>query len=275
MPARGARPVTPTGRSPRIHALDLPTTLKHLRSTDLKEVWVPDILAFQDLIADSKTVLADAHSRIRKSGPFDPLVEVEVPKTPFFNRTASLLSFEDRVAFQSVVATLVDAIDSRLLPLVYSARASTDSRFFLRNDRDQWLLFRTAVGAEIEAGNEWMIKTDLSSYFDTIPHGLLFKDLDGLKPDPLVSRALKRMLSIWSDERGLGLVQGPNASRVLGNFFLQPVDMALSDGRWRYLPFMDDIRIVGSTRHDVTSGFGYSSVSASGAASCFRHKKLS
>jgi hypothetical protein len=100
-----------------------------------------------------------------------------------------------------------------------------------------------------------MIKTDLSSYFDTIPHGLLFRDLDDLKLDAVVSRALKRMISLWTNERGVGLVQGPNASRVLGNLYLQPVDAALSEGPWRYLRFMDDIRILGSTRHEVTTGF--------------------
>lgn len=226
--ARASPPGKRTKRNARIHTLDLGLALKHIRTTDLHEVWVPDVLNFEDYFADSKSVLAESYNRIKQAGPFDPPVEVEVPKTPFFNRTASLLSFEDRVAYQALVATLVDVVDQRLLPSVYSARTSSNPQRFLKNDRDQWLLFRKAIAAEIEGGYGWMIKTDLSSYFDTIPHGLLFRDLDDLKPDSAVSHSLKRMISLWSNDRSIGLVQGPNASRVLGNLYLQPVDSALA-----------------------------------------------
>jgi hypothetical protein len=252
VPGQEARSVK---RKARVRALDLGLALKHIRATDLHEVWVPDVLNFEDFIADSKSVLAESFNRIKQSGPFDPPIEVDVPKTPFFNRTASLLSFEDRVAYQALVATLADVVDDRLLPTVYSARISPSPVRFLKKDRDQWLLFRKTVAAAIDSGDEWMIKTDLSSYFDTIPHGLLFKDLDELKPDNIVSHALKRMISLCSNERGVGLVQGPNASRVLGNLYLQPVDAALSEGSWKYFRFMDDIRILARSRHEVTAGF--------------------
>jgi hypothetical protein len=99
-----------------------------------------------------------------------------------------------------------------------------------------------------------MIKTDLVSYYDIIPHRLLFGDIDSMNPDPQVSAALKRMLGTWAGERSVGIPQGPTASSLLGNLYLLPVDYALESDDWSYFRYMDDVRITAPTRRAAVDG---------------------
>lgn len=234
--------------------VDLGAAMRHLRSRDLIEVWVPDILAFEDLTADPTEVMAAASQRLASAGPFDPVEEVEFPKSAFFSRPAALLSLEDRLAYHGAVASITPRIEALLSPNVYSARLSVDKRYFLINGRDQWLAWKAAVEQDIADGYSWMIKTDVTAYFDNIEHRLLFGEIDGLNPDPAVAAALKRMLATWSSVPGRGIPQGPDASRVLGNLYFLPVDDVMSAGPWRYRRYMDDIRVLGLNRADAIAG---------------------
>jgi hypothetical protein len=60
------------------------------------------------------------------------------------------------------------------------------------------------------------------------------------------------MLKEWAPAPDTGIPQGPDASRVLGNFYMVPVDHVM-DGLQgvQYFRFMDDIRILGTSRAAV------------------------
>lgn len=238
-------------RAPQI---DISNAMQQLRSRDFVEIWVPDILAFEDVIADPTDTLASASDRLAAQGPFDSVVEVEVPKSAFFSRPAAMLSIEDRVAYHAAVALLAPRIESALSENVFSARMSSDPRYLLLNGRNQWLRWKAAVKDAIAAGFAWVVKTDVTSYFDNIEHRLLFSDIDALNPDPGIAASLKRMLGRWASVPGRGIPQGPDVSRVLGNLYLVPVDEAMAAGTWRYLRYMDDIRVLGTTRAEVVMG---------------------
>jgi hypothetical protein len=99
-----------------------------------------------------------------------------------------------------------------------------------------------------------MVKTDVTAYFDSIQHRLLFAQIEALNPEPRISQALRRMLNEWSSVPGVGIPQGPDASRVLGNMYLMPVDQGMASGPWVYLRYMDDVRVLGRTRSEAIAG---------------------
>ncbi|MEV5739907.1 reverse transcriptase domain-containing protein [Microbispora rosea] len=233
-------------------APDFTLALQHVEATDLNEAWVPDVLCFKDYLLDRGSLLARAADRL--SAYPDPVISVEVAKTPFFTRSAALLTLEDRIAFQAAVATIAPKVEALLADSVYSARLSQNNRWFLKRGVTQWLEWKKRVRQELTADCSWMIKSDLTGYFDNIPHDLLMQDISFLDPRPEVTDGIRRMLSMWSDVPGKGIPQGPNASRVLGNLYLAPVDKVLLGAGYKYFRYMDDIRIVGKTKAEVTAG---------------------
>ena len=237
--------------SPR---LDFRQALVQVRSRDLVEEWVPDVVRHEDELANAVRIHAAAAERVAAVGPFDAALEVEAAKTPFLSRPAVLLSVTDRVAFHAVVASALPRIENQLSPAVYSARASADSRYLLLSGTEQWVKWQKEVAKAISEGFVWMVRTDISGYFENIQHRILFAEFDALGPDPDVAAALKRMLGSWATVAGRGLPQGPDVARVLGNLYLIPVDQVMTAGPWRYLRYQDDIRVLAQSRRDAVEG---------------------
>lgn len=234
--------------------LDFTRALAQLRGRDLVEVWVPDVLRFEDELANAVGVLTTAAARVAGPGPFDAALEVEAAKTPFLSRPAVLLSIPDRVAYHAVVAAVVPRIEALLSPAVFSSRASRDPKYLLLSGTEQWVRWQKEVAKMVDDGFIWMVKTDISGYFENIQHRILFAEFDALGPDSEVSTGLKRMLGSWATVAGRGIPQGPDVSRVLGNLYLVPVDQVMTAGSWRYLRYQDDIRILARTRREAVEG---------------------
>lgn len=232
---------------------DVPAALAFVKATDINELWVPDILRFEDQLAEPER-LVNAVLRKIQDGVFDPAVAIPIPKTPFFTRSAVLLTLEDRIAFQAVVGSVAARIDAALPAQVMSARVAGSGRWFLQRGPTLWKRWQAQVQLQLVTGQPWMVKTDLTAYFDHISHRLLIEEVSALNPDPRVVTTLRAMLRAWAQVPDMGLPQGPNAARVLGNLFLLPVDRVMLDAGYSYHRFMDDIRIVGSSKADVISG---------------------
>jgi hypothetical protein len=240
-------------RRARKASVDVATALRHVRALDLKETFVPDVLRFEDALADEKKLLAAARSRFTGSA-VESARRVEVDKTPFFTRPGAILALEDRVAFQAAVAVLAPAVEAATQGCVFSARLSADGRYFFKHGPSQWAAWRRHVLTEIDAGNDWMIKTDLTSYFDVIPHRKLMAEVASFTADDLVRDVIGGMVKTWAEVPGVGLPQGPNASRLLGNLYLLPVDRAMLAAGFRYSRFLDDVRIVATTKAEAIAG---------------------
>jgi hypothetical protein len=244
------QPRRPHRRVPSKRAVDVERALRHVRRTDLTEVWVPDVLHQADRLADAGAVLAAAQARFEGT-PVGAAIEIEVDKTAIFMRWATSLDVEDRVAYQAAVESFADRVEGLTPASVFSARLSPDERYFFRHGPRQWVAWRRYVRRQLAPGREWMAATDLTAYFDTIPHRLLMAEVESLNVDRSVVEALSEMLRTWAPVPGLGLPQGPNASRLLGNLYMLPVDRAMLDAGWAYSRYMDDIRIVTATKADA------------------------
>jgi excisionase family DNA binding protein len=241
----------PSGRRTSPSTLDFASALGQLRHVDLiREVWVPDVVAFRDQLLAPERAVKLASNRIAGAELFDAAVEVEVPKGFFFSRSGLLLSLPDRIAYHAVVGSLAPAIEKgRIKDAVFSAALSPKVNELTRNGVELWLEWRAATEAAIQADQHCVIvDTDITAYFDSIQHRLLLEDVERLSPDGAIARSLRAMLSAWMPVRDLGIPQGPDASRLLGNMYLYPVDEAMVDGGWPYFRYMDDIRIVAPNR---------------------------
>lgn len=232
---------------------DLPLALRHVQATDLSEVWVPDVLRFKDYTANCDAVIADARQNIEDSS-FSPIFPISIPKTSYSSRPGVLLPLADRIAFQAVVGKLTPQINKNISENVFSARLSKGNKYFLEHGPSRFVRFEKAVQDRAKSAPGWVAKTDITSYFEHVIHNVLFDELSmlGITGKPLMH--LRRMLTKWSPVSGIGLPQGPNASRVLGNFYLFEVDHAMLDAGYEYYRYMDDVRIFSPSKSDAVEG---------------------
>lgn len=235
--------------------VDLACALTHLRSHDLKQdVWVPDVLRHEDDLQQPEALVVAAVAKLDLEEPFDPPTYVPVPKSPVFPRNAVDLSLVDRLAYQAATAVCAPPVWRQASDSTYSARPSGRRSSFLANGRNAWLNWKRDVVKSIEADGPWMAETDITAFFDFIKHEILLPELQELGIDHMIVTALREMLRTWSTTPNTGLPQGPNASRLLANFYMSPIDLVM-DGfpNVHYFRFMDDIRLVGGSRASVIS----------------------
>lgn len=246
---------TPPRRSgPPSAYVDLERALNHLIHQDLRQdVWVPDVLLHEDDLSNRDALLLAAAERIDGDTAHGLAIQIPVPKSPFFHRNAVNLSLVDRLAFHAVVAGFAEDIEGVLSDSVYSARLSGKKSYFLRKGRNAWLAWRHAVIEELNNGSDYMIETDVTAYFDFVKHEILLPELERLDPEKkYLITPLRRMLKEWSTTPNTGIPQGPDASRILGNFYLDAIDHRMDDLQGvKYIRYMDDIRILGPSRSAV------------------------
>jgi excisionase family DNA binding protein len=225
----------------------------HIQSTDLSEAWVPDVLRFRDQTENRDLVIVEARRRISDHG-FLPPRRLDVPKTPFSSRPGLLLDLPDRVAYQAAVAAFADKIEATLADTVYSSRLSDNPKYFLQRGPQRWVKFEKDAEKRARDDFDWVAQTDISSYFEHVLHQRLFDELSHLGVGGPVLRTLREMLSRWSLVPGMGLPQGPNASRVLGNFYLVEVDEVMLEAGYTYYRYMDDVRILTQSKAEAVAG---------------------
>lgn len=229
---------------------DLNVAFNQVARRDLREVWVPDVLQHEDWLADRGAILAAAAERLMASGPFDRPTIVEVAKSPYQSRPGSLLSLVDRVAYHATVLGLGSAIHGNVPEGCYATRPAVSARYLLERMKTAWMRWRSDIVSAVTS-DSWVVRADVSAFFEQVQHKVLFADLDRLPLDPVLSRALKRMLGQWSDDRSVGLPQGPDASRLIATYYLFPLDEAMAERHWRYFRFMDDICVVTTSRREA------------------------
>lgn len=230
--------------------IDFDVALTHLRSQDLRrDLWVPDILNFEDDLADRDGLIAAAVARVDRVEPLDPPTSVPVPKSAIFLRNAANLTLPDRLAYHGVILSMVSKIDQQLGMGVFSARISDRADRLLESGKDAWVRWNATVKSRLEESGGWMVETDVTAFFDCILHGTLIQDLESIGVEALLRDSLREMLRTWSATPNTGLPQGPDASRVLANVYFHPIDEAMTAiPDVEYYRFVDDIRLVCASR---------------------------
>lgn len=187
---------------------------------------------------------------------------IHLPKPSGLQRPLSLLEIEDQIvlqAFANIVAkeTLrkrraveLDCVFSNILT------KKSDSIFFTEIWQNTYKKFQEKCESLFQDGNTWVADFDLASYYDTISHDLLLRITS---PNAMQSKSAKRIsdwLQVWSSGQvatgtSHGIPQGPVASDYIAEAFFLPIDKELQRKDIKYVRYVDDIRIFGSSENAV------------------------
>lgn len=248
------RPVETGGgrRPPASKQVRIDLAIQHVATSDLRnDTWAPDVLDHEDQVSARAHLRKAAERRLDGDEQFESAMAVAVPKSVIFQRNAVDLSIVDRVAYHAAVLTVAPAVERVLSEAVFSARLNADQKEkrLLEPGAQAWLRWNQAVIDAIPNGG-WVAATDVTAYFDCVVHSILIRDLQRVGASPEIEGALRQMLSLWTRTPGIGIPQGPDASRVLANLYFAPIDEVMrSIEGVEYFRYMDDIRIVSETRH--------------------------
>lgn len=177
-------------------------------------------------------------------------------------RPLSLLGIEDQIVLQAIANRFATKLHKRRqrveLETVFSNKLASpkDSIFFMERWQMTYSAFQSKCTEAFDQGLRWSAHFDLSAYYDTISHDLLLSiaSPDNSEPDTL--NAVKDWLRVWSADNiaamtGHGIPQGPIASDFLAEAFFLPIDIQLQKAPFRYLRYVDDIRLFGRTENEV------------------------
>jgi hypothetical protein len=196
------------------------------------------------------------------------------PKSSGMQRTITVLPVVDSLVFQSIAnytATIVFDKMAENNEFVFGSvlheevkdglsvlNRSSAELFFFKPWQILYKEFADSVNKSVrEAKVEFKFETDITGFYDNIPHyNLLTKtaDMSGLEEDVL--DLLAECLNTWSGTRdratpGVGIPQATVSSHFFANLFLHDLDKLVRQQGLPYYRYMDDIRIYGYDHDDL------------------------
>lgn len=196
------------------------------------------------------------------------------PKASKTHRTKSVLSIEDALVYQAIADTIATTnynilaennsfvFGSVLHPNVEMGLEILDNSdaeyYFFEYYIPLYNKFINSVNTEIVNTNiSFKLETDITGFFDCIPHSKLLITLNKFGVEPEILDLLSDCLNIYSGTKesvtpGVGIPQGPAASYFYANIFLSELDYEISQRGYTYYRYMDDIRIYEETEEMLT-----------------------
>jgi CRISPR-associated protein Cas1 len=159
-------------------------------------------------------------------------------------RVLRVPSLADRVVETALVRVLSEVVDPLLSPFAIAYRPGVST-----------------VDAAVLAGSlhvegfSWVVRADILSCFDSIPHAVVLDGLARQGVDEQTIRIVAGLLARMdtSGHRGVGLPQGAPASPLLANIALDVVDTALASEGLAMIRYADDVLIGAHTRQEASS----------------------
>lgn len=187
-----------------------------------------------------------------------PLRKIWVPKKQYFLRPGSIPYFEDRLIFQAIIDHIAPLLESQLPPLeqkvVFSSRLHPDlnnENMFI-HPRDLWLDFKeTAITYCNHPDTKHVLVSDIASYFENIDLRLLGDNLSSFGVSPKYVEAILYFLRKWANGRTRGLPQMMAPCSLLANAYLAQIDKRMLLHGYKYLRYVDDIRIFVSSEIEL------------------------
>ena len=194
-----------------------------------------------------------------------------MPKPNLMQRTITRLNIEDAVVYQAFANILAEKFYSSLTTYsesVFGSVLSPDVQkgvelleeedpnfYFFQFYLPLYKKFAKSVNRAVkEEGNSYQLTTDITGFFDSIPHFNLLEMLsDRYDVEDEVLEYFSEWFNQWSGTRenytfGVGIPQGPQPSFFMANLLLYPLDDMAAKYGLPYYRYMDDIRIYGENR---------------------------
>ncbi|MER5480009.1 RNA-directed DNA polymerase [Streptomyces sp. NPDC002734] len=169
---------------------------------------------------------------------------VDYPKNAISFRPLARFSARDRLIYDALIFSAAASIDRQIRKPVYSYR--WDHRIGRPKFWYQpWKQMQAKARITLRSDN-WlrMATLDVSSFYEHIDVTILADDLACLSRSADHSKNLNRFLdSFQRINHAWGLPQGSDASGILANLYLAPVDEYLTKSDFKYLRYSDDVMV--------------------------------
>jgi hypothetical protein len=204
-------------------------------------------------------LINDLEEKILKDGTEynpKPLRIIRVPKTSYTTRPGVVPEIDDRIYYQYLVDELAEEIEDMLVPI--SENVVHSYRYCKKRDSNDMFVNKSASyntfveSTKLLSENcEYIVATDISSYFERIYHHELESTIRGLGASSEIIDKLMALLRKWRKGNSYSIPQGIWPSDYLGNIYLDPIDKFMLRKGFQYCRFVDDIRIGVNSYHDA------------------------
>lgn len=192
------------------------------------------------------------------------------PKTNICHRRMIFIPFKDLVIRYAFVTVLADLLDFQLAENCFSnrrAKGKDGKDNLLQNFAvDSWPRF-VDWQKEMSAKHKFMLKTDISSFYDSVSHKYLVKkvaDSIGIKTNSDVIKLFEKILKVnvaTYDHRPdsqrnpetmrQGLVIGCGTDGFLANIYLKEVDELMATKKVVFGRYTDDMKIFANDKKEL------------------------
>lgn len=181
---------------------------------------------------------------------FAPLLELERSKSNGGVRRLYIPRLRDQI----VLRVLHDAII-----------ATAENNGIVLHQKTPYEVVRQFDAATQELENPWIVRTDITSFYDSIPREALLVLFDTLNPDPIISKLLHKWSEQLKSRKGftigkdaeqslMGLPQGLSISAPLSELWAKQIDKEYAN-QTHYFRYVDDITLVCSSKEEAQAEF--------------------
>ncbi|MDH4207429.1 MAG: reverse transcriptase domain-containing protein, partial [Anaerolineae bacterium] len=173
---------------------------------------------------------------------FSPFVERKITLAGGTTRTVSTATVRDTIVQKAAALIVEPQLDSCLEDNCYSFRLGKDAP-----------TINEAISRVVKhhnVGRQWVVKEDISSYFESLEHDHLLSQLEGALPADEDVLALYRSYlkaprlvdgQVLARERGVPV--GTVLANCLSNLYLTPLDQLMKEEGYQYLRYCDDMLV--------------------------------
>lgn len=171
---------------------------------------------------------------------FSPFMERRITLPGGNSRTVSTGTVRDTIVQKALALVVEPELDSHLVENCHSFRLGKEAP-----------TIHDAISAVVRhhgTGQYWVVKEDISSYFDNLDHNLLQARLQEVLPDDSQIVCLywsyvkaPRLVHGQLLPREIGVPLGTILANCLSNLYLTPLDALMKEGGHLYLRYCDDI----------------------------------
>lgn len=178
-----------------------------------------------------------------RAGTYQPELPItmSVPKERFFTRPGSILRPLDRFMYQALVDNAMEHLEEgQDRSRSFSHVPSDEEGYMFKPNHESWESFQVKI-AEICDASEYILKADISNYFERLPQHNLVNLMSAAGCAPEVVSLLEEMLLAFRERNSFGIIQGVYPSDALGNFYLSALDAHCELGDVLSARYVDDI----------------------------------
>ncbi len=213
---------------------------------------------YNGIISRAGDELWDQLSQQLRAGSYEPELPVtmSVPKERWFSRPGSILKPYDRFLYQALTDHVMEQLEEGLdRERTFSHVPSDEDDQVFELNHESWERFQDRVSEICDASN-FLLKADISHYFERLPQHHLINLMIATDCSPAVVRLLEEMLLAFRERNSFGIIQGVFPSDMLGNFFLSDFDAYCEIQNIPSARYVDDIYMGFDTELEARQGLG-------------------